>query len=137
MELTYTLEELPEVAGKILAGTDSKTFLFYGEMGVGKTTLIKQIAKALGVSDTLSSPTFSIINEHVLNGDKLYHYDFYRLESEEEALDLGIEDYFYSGHWNFVEWPEKIESLLPGEGIKIQLTKNENGSRTINAMPVN
>ena len=109
MEWTYTLEELPEVANAILASSNSKTFLFYGAMGVGKTTLIKEMAKWLGVKDGLSSPTFSIINEHVINGEILYHYDFYRLESPDEALDLGIEEYFYNGHWNFIEWPEKID----------------------------
>ena len=136
MEVTFTLQELPVVARRILSESKSKTFLFYGEMGAGKTTLIKEIAKNLGVADALSSPTFSIINEHVLDGEKLYHYDFYRLESLEEALDIGIEDYFYSGHWNFIEWPEKVESLLPGESTKIELTKNENGSRTLSVMPV-
>lgn len=136
MELTYTLQELPEVAGKVLSGSSSKTFLFYGEMGSGKTTLIKEIAKKLGVEGTISSPTFSIINEHLLEGDKLYHYDLYRLESMEEALDIGIEEYLFSGSWNFVEWPEKIETLLPGESTKIKLTKNENGSRTLNIKPM-
>ncbi len=136
MELTFTLEDLPAVAQKVLSDSKSRTFLFYGEMGAGKTTLIKEIAKNLGVADNLSSPTFSIINEHALGVDKLFHYDFYRLESLEEAMDLGIEDYFYSGHWNFIEWPEKVESLLPGESTRIELTKNENGSRTLSLMPV-
>ncbi len=135
MELTYTLQELPEVAVKVLSGSSTKTFLFYGEMGSGKTTLIKEIAKRLGV-ENISSPTFSIVNEHLLEGDKLYHYDFYRVENMEEALDIGIEEYLYSGSWNFVEWPEKIETLLPGESMKIELTKNENGSRTLNTKPV-
>jgi len=136
MKLTFTLEELPAVAAKLLSESKSKTFLFYGEMGAGKTTLIKEIAKNLGAGEALSSPTFSIVNEHVLDGEKLYHYDFYRLESLDEALDIGIEDYLYSGHWNFVEWPEKIEKLLPGESTRIELTKNENGSRTLSVMPV-
>ena len=105
-------------------------------MGTGKTTLIKQIAKNLGVMDSVSSPTFSIVNEHLLDNEKLYHYDFYRLESLDEALDIGIEDYLYSGHWNFVEWPEKVEDLLPGESTKIELIKNENGSRTLSIKPV-
>ena len=136
MELTYTLQELPEVAEKVLTGSSSKTLLFYGEMGTGKTTLIKQIAKNLGVMDSVSIPTFSIVNEHLLDNEKLYHYDFYRLESLDEALDIGIEDYLYSGHWNFVEWPEKVEDLLPGESTKIELIKNENGSRTLSIKPV-
>ncbi len=136
MKLTFTLQELPDVAEKVLTGASSKTLLFYGEMGTGKTTLIKEIAKNLGVEDAVNSPTFSIVNEHLLNNEKLYHYDFYRLESLDEAMDIGIEDYLYAGHWNFIEWPEKVEDLLPEESTKIELTKNKNGSRTINIMPV-
>jgi tRNA threonylcarbamoyladenosine biosynthesis protein TsaE len=136
MELTYTLRELPDVAEKVLSESSNKTLLFYGAMGAGKTTLIKEIAKHLGVDDAVNSPTFSIVNEHILNSEKLYHYDFYRLKNLEEALDIGIEEYLYSGHWNFVEWPEKIEELLPGESTKIELTKNKNGSRTLSIMPV-
>lgn len=136
MRLTFTLHELPEVAEKVLTGATSKTLLFYGDMGTGKTTLIKEIAKNLGVEEAVNSPTFSIVNEHILDNEKLYHYDFYRLESLDEALDIGIEDYLYSGNWNFVEWPEKVEDLLPGESTKIELTKNKNGSRTLSIMPV-
>jgi tRNA threonylcarbamoyladenosine biosynthesis protein TsaE len=131
MRFTFTLHELPEVAEKVLTGATSKTLLFYGDMGTGKTTLIKEIAKNLGVEEAVNSPTFSIVNEHILDNEKLYHYDFYRLESLDEALDIGIEDYLYSGNWNFVEWPEKVEDLLPGESTKIELTKNKNGSRTL------
>tara|TARA_R110002072_G_scaffold118631_1_gene250691 strand:- start:100207 stop:100620 length:414 start_codon:yes stop_codon:yes gene_type:complete len=136
MNMTYTLNNLPEVAGKVLSDTTNKTLLFYGEMGVGKTTLIKELAKKLGVTDMISSPTFSIVNEYRLVDDKLYHFDFYRLNTEEEALDIGVEDYFYSGHWNFIEWPEKVKNLLPLESTKINITTNKNGSRTINIMPV-
>tara|TARA_R110002049_G_scaffold2214_40_gene16118 strand:+ start:1309 stop:1716 length:408 start_codon:yes stop_codon:yes gene_type:complete len=134
--MTYTLNNLPEVAGKVLSDTTNKTLLFYGEMGVGKTTLIKELAKKLGVTDMISSPTFSIVNEYRLDDDRLYHFDFYRLNTEEEALDIGVEDYFYSGHWNFIEWPEKVKNLLPLESTKINITTNKNGSRTINIMPV-
>ncbi len=136
MKHTYTLQELPEVAGMVLSNAPTKTLLFYGKMGVGKTTLIKELAKKLGVQDTISSPTFSIVNEYALDEEKLYHFDFYRLEDEEEALDIGIEDYFDSGYWSFVEWPEKIESLLPASATPIELTKNKNGSRTVNILPV-
>lgn len=136
MNMTYTLNNLPEVAGKVLSDTTNKTLLFYGEMGVGKTTLIKELAKKLGVTDMISSPTFSIVNEYRLDDDRLYHFDFYRLNTEEEALDIGVEDYFYSGHWNFIEWPEKVKNLLPLESTKINITTNKNGSRTINIMPV-
>jgi len=137
MEIAYTIQELPKIAGIILANTTSKTLLFYGDMGVGKTTLIKELAKKIGVQDTLSSPTFSIVNEYLLDSDKLFHFDFYRINSDEEVLDIGIEDYFESPHWKLIEWPEKIEKFLPMENAKIQLTKNQNGSRTINLVPVN
>lgn len=136
MELTYTLQDLPEVAEKVISGAYSKTLLFYGEMGAGKTTLIKEIAKRLGVEDALSSPTFSIVNEHVLAGEKIYHFDFFRIKNIEEAYDLGIEEYFFSGGWNFVEWPEKIAELLPKENTIIKLIKNKNGSRTLSLKPV-
>ncbi len=136
MKRTYTLQDLPEIAGMVLANTPTRTLLFYGEMGVGKTTLIKELARSLGVQDTISSPTFSIVNEYLLDEEKLYHFDFYRIEDEEEAMDIGFEDYFTNDDWRFVEWPEKVENLLPGESTKIKLTKNENGSRTLNMTPV-
>lgn len=136
MEIAYTIQDLPKIAGMILANTTSKTLLFYGDMGVGKTTLIKELAKKIGVQDILSSPTFSIVNEYLLDSDKLFHFDFYRINSDEEVLDIGIEDYFESPHWKLIEWPEKVENFLPEENSKIQLTKNQNGSRTINIEPV-
>jgi len=131
MKLTYTLQELPVIAGKVLREVNTKTLLFYGEMGVGKTTFINVLAQQLGVDEALSSPTFSIVNEYELEVDKLYHFDCYRLESEEEALDIGIEDYLDAGHWCLIEWPEKIETLLPDTATQIKLTKNQNGSRTV------
>ncbi len=136
MEQTYTIEDLPEIAGMVLTNASNKTLLFYGDMGVGKTTLIKELAKKLGVQDTLSSPTYSIINEYLLDSDKLYHFDFYRINTDEEAFDIGIEEYFESSHWKLIEWPDKISNLLPEENTKIQLTINQNGSRTINVTPV-
>tara|TARA_A100000171_G_scaffold53102_1_gene76875 strand:+ start:4307 stop:4720 length:414 start_codon:yes stop_codon:yes gene_type:complete len=131
MDLTFTLQELPEIAGKVLLKANSKTLLFYGAMGVGKTTFINVLAQQLGVTEALSSPTFSIVNEYALPDDKLYHFDCYRLENEEEALDIGIEDYLDAGHWCIIEWPEKIETLLPDTATQIKLTKNQNGSRTV------
>lgn len=131
MNVTYTLQELPTVVGKVLSVVDTKILLFYGEMGVGKTTFIKNLAQHLGVKDAISSPTFSIVNEHVLENDILYHFDCYRLDDEEEALAIGIEEYLDSGHWCLIEWPEKIENLLPLETTKIKLTKNQNRSRTV------
>ena len=137
MQITYTLEEIPEIAGKILTNSPSKNLLFYGDMGVGKTTLIQELAKKLGIEDSLTSPTFSIVNEYQFDHDKLFHFDFYRIEDETEAYDIGIEEYFESGHWNMIEWPERIQNLLPERNTTIELTKNKNGSRTLNIMPVN
>ena len=136
MEYTFTLHNLPEIAEKVLLNTSNKVLLFYGNMGVGKTTLIKEIAKRLGVTDTISSPTFSIVNEYKIDNDKVFHFDFYRIKNEEEVLDIGIEEYFYSEHWVLIEWPENIKNLLPSENTKINLIKNKNESRTINIMPV-
>jgi tRNA threonylcarbamoyladenosine biosynthesis protein TsaE len=136
MELTYNLDELPRVASEILAATQHRTLLFFADMGVGKTTLIKELAFQLGVEEDLSSPTFSIVNEHSAGDSLLYHFDFYRIEKEEEALDIGVEDYFDSGAWVFVEWPKKIESLLPGEYTRIDIAKNKDQSRTLKLVPV-
>ncbi len=132
MEQTYTLPDLPKIAEQVLLAVPNKTLLFYGEIAVGKTTLIKEIVKQLGVKDTISSPTFSIVNEYEIEDDKIYHFDFYRIEDEEEILDIGIEEYFYSNHWILIEWPEKIKNLLPAKKTNIKLNKNKNGSRTIN-----
>ena len=129
--IIYTLKELPEVADRIVTQATSKTLLFYGDMGVGKTTLIKELAKLLHVQDRISSPTFSIVNEYATLDGKLYHFDFYRIENEVEAMDIGIEEYFYSGHWNFIEWPEKINNLLPKNHQKIILSMNADTSRSL------
>lgn len=131
------LKDLPKIANQIVLKATSKTILFYGEMGVGKTTLIKEIAKRIGVNEMINSPTFSIVNEYELEDDKLFHFDCYRLESEEEALDIGIEDYLFSSHWNLIEWPEKIENLVPEKKMIIELIKNKNGSRTLKERIVN
>ena len=136
MEYTYTIQNLPEIAEKVLLHTSNKILLFYGTMGVGKTTLIKELAKRLGVTETINSPTFSIVNEYEIEDDKVFHFDFYRIKNEEEVLDIGIEEYFDSGHWIMIEWPEKINNLLPLNNTRINLIKNKNESRTINIMPV-
>jgi tRNA threonylcarbamoyladenosine biosynthesis protein TsaE len=135
MNHTFTINELPQVAALVLKSASTKNLLFYGEMGVGKTTLIKQLAIALKVKDTIGSPSFSIVNEYKAANDIIYHFDFYRIEDKIEALDIGIEEYFYSGHWNFIEWPEKIEGLLPENADKVYLTNNNNGSITIKMIP--
>ena len=137
MTKNYTLQQLPEIAKEVIEFSKHKVLLFYGEMGVGKTTLIKEVVKQLEVLDTVSSPTFSLVNEYLTSkNEKVYHFDFYRINKEEEAMDIGIEDYFFSDHWCFIEWPQNISSLLPTNSVKIELTKNKNESRTLNIMPV-
>ena len=132
MEFNFNLQDLTFVAKEILRNVPNKTLLFYGTMGVGKTTLIKELSKQLGVTDVINSPTFSLVNEYEIIKDKIYHFDFYRIKSEEEAIDIGIEDYFFSGHWNLIEWPENISNLLPPNSTKIEMNKNQNGTRTLN-----
>mgnify|MGYP001020379083 FL=1 len=132
MEFNFNLQDLTYIAKEILRNVPNKTLLFYGTMGVGKTTLIKELSKQLGVTDVINSPTFSLVNEYEIMNDKIYHFDFYRIKSEEEALDIGIEDYFFSGHWNLIEWPENISNLLPPNSTKIEMNKNQNGTRTLN-----
>lgn len=108
-----------------------RIFLFYGHMGAGKTTFINALCAALEVQDSTSSPTFSIVNEYASSHGPLFHFDFYRLKDESEALDLGYEEYFYSGNYCFVEWPEKIENLLPSHYLKITIEAIDNQSRSI------
>lgn len=117
-----SLQELPAVSRQLLEKAGSKkVFLFHAPMGAGKTTLIKALCDALGVSDHVSSPTFSIVNEYRGEKSTVYHFDFYRIKNEQEALDLGYEEYFYSGHYCFVEWPEKIPSLLPADALHLRI----------------
>jgi tRNA threonylcarbamoyladenosine biosynthesis protein TsaE len=130
MEIVFTLDELKLVAQKVIDQKTPKVILFHGEMGVGKTTLIKQLCKTLGVTSATSSPTFSLVNEYeTINNQVVYHFDFYRLKNEIEALDMGADDYFYSGNWCFIEWAEKIPSLIPDEHAVITIELVENGKR--------
>mgnify|MGYP000379601151 CR=1 FL=1 len=117
------VEELSDVAKQILKYTfPYKKFLFFGEMGVGKTTLIKALSLHLGVQDVVSSPTFSIVNEYLINeSDKIYHFDFFRIEDEQEAYDMGYEEYFFSSDYCFIEWSEKIPNLLEKNMIQIHM----------------
>lgn len=132
MEINYQLSELQFIAQQVLSNSSSRILLFYGAMGSGKTTLIKELAKQLGVEDVTSSPTFSLVNEyHSSTGERIYHFDFYRIEDESEAYDMGIEEYFDRNAWCFVEWPEKVENLLPLESVVIKLTINPDDTRTI------
>ncbi len=111
---------------------NEKVFAFYGSMGAGKTTFIKAVCEELGVKETITSPTFAIINEYKDGeGNSIYHFDFYRINKLEEAFDFGYEDYFYSGNLCFIEWPELVESLLPENTVKVYIAETENGTRTI------
>lgn len=111
---------------------NNTVFAFYGEMGAGKTTFITAICKALGVEDNITSPTFAIVNEYRSDsGELIYHFDFYRINKIDEVFDFGYEDYFYSGSLCFIEWPEKVEDLLPHDVIKVEIKEQENGSRLV------
>ena len=132
MNKNYSLDNLSEIASEIIASAENKTFLFFGEMGVGKTTLIKEICKTLGVKDSISSPTFSLVNEYETSKkEKVFHFDFYRITDEEEALDMGIEEYFDNNDWCLIEWPKNIENLLPLDAVEIHLSTLNDGKRNI------
>lgn len=104
----------------------------YGAMGVGKTTFVKAVCEELGVEDTINSPTFAIVNEYHTAKDKLvYHFDFYRIEDVQEAYDFGYEDYFYSQAMCFIEWPERIETILPNDVVNLNFTEEEDGTRSL------
>ena len=125
MNLSFVIKnenELDEIAQQLLKKYNLKIFLFYGEMGVGKTRFIKSLCKGLDVLDVVSSPTFSIVNQYLnKNNDFIYHFDFFRTNNKEEIFDIGYEEYIYSSSYCFIEWPEKIESLLPNNYIKIEM----------------
>lgn len=129
----HQLDELDAVAHRLLGeGRSCSVWLFAGEMGAGKTTLIKALCRALGVVSVVQSPTFSIVNEYTTHeGHPVYHFDCYRLRNEAEALDIGIEEYFDSGSYCFVEWPERITALWPGQYYRVGLTAAPNGRRTV------
>ena len=122
MSVKYSLGDIDKVARKLLEESKTKVILFKGEMGSGKTTLISAMVKILGGDSKASSPTFSIVNEYKVKSDIVYHFDFYRIKNHSEVLDIGIEDYFYSGNWNFIEWPDKIKHILPEKITAIKLT---------------
>lgn len=129
-----SLDSIRESAKAFLAAMDDRTvFAFHGQMGAGKTTFIKAICEELGVEDVINSPTFAIINEYrsETTGELIYHFDFYRINKLSEAEDIGTEDYFYSGALCFIEWPEKIEDLLPGDVVEVTIKENPDGTRTV------
>lgn len=128
-----SIEEINKVARLFIDGMGSnRIFAFYGNMGAGKTTFIKAICEELGVTDTVTSPTFAIINEYTSPTEgSIYHFDFYRIKKLEEVFDMGFEDYFYSGNLCFIEWPELIEDILPAEAVKVTITQLPDGTREI------
>lgn len=124
MQLTATtLSDLPSIAERLISfAGNNRIFLFYGDMGAGKTTLIKALCTQLGVNTPVSSPTFAIVNEYEGAQHRIYHFDFYRLKTQTEALDMGCEEYFYSGDYCFIEWPDKIPDMLPSHYISINIS---------------
>lgn len=125
-DINIVAQQFVEIMG------DRSVFAFYGEMGVGKTTFIKALCKVLGVTETITSPSFAIVNEYSKeDGGPIFHFDFYRIKNIEEAYDFGYEDYFYSGHLCFIEWPELVESLLPENVVKVQIILERNEQRSI------
>ncbi len=125
-EINATAKEFLSIVGK------KRVFALYGAMGVGKTTFVKAICDEMGVEDTINSPTFSIVNEyHTPKDDIIYHFDFYRIEDVKEAYDFGYEDYFYGNAMCFIEWPEKIESILPNDTVEVFFKEEMDGSRSI------
>jgi tRNA threonylcarbamoyladenosine biosynthesis protein TsaE len=137
-----SLETIREAARQFVSQIgDHRVFAFYGAMGAGKTTFIKAVCEELGVSDVITSPTFAIVNEYTISNHKvqcskfnvqsIYHFDFYRIKKLEEVYDMGFEDYFYSGALCFIEWPELIEEVLPEDAVKVTITEQPDGSRSI------
>ncbi|MEL7341794.1 MAG: tRNA (adenosine(37)-N6)-threonylcarbamoyltransferase complex ATPase subunit type 1 TsaE, partial [Bacteroidota bacterium] len=124
------ISDLDQLAGKLLSACENaRIFAFFGELGAGKTTFIQRICKVLGVEQSVTSPTFNLVNEYHTPTETIYHFDFYRIRNEAEAYDVGTDEYFDSGHYVFVEWPERIPSLLPEETVQVRLTVNEDKSR--------
>ena len=129
-----SLESIHEAAREFIAAMgDNTVFALYGKMGAGKTTFVKALCEELGVTDVITSPTFAIVNEYRSDetGELIYHFDFYRIKKLSEEYDMGYEDYFYSGALCFIEWPELVEELLPGNAVKVTIEELENGNRVI------
>lgn len=128
-----SIESLPVAAQQFVdAIGDRRIFAFYGAMGAGKTTFVKAVCELLGVTDAVNSPTFAIVNEYEAgNGEPIYHFDFYRIKRMDEVLDIGYEEYVDSGALCLMEWPELIEPLLPDETVRVTITVNTDGTRTV------
>lgn len=131
MEIKYTLEEISNAASFILKNADSNIILFQGEMGGGKTTLIKALTALSGSEDTVSSPTFSLVNEYQCLGGPIYHFDMYRINNENEVINIGFDEYLDFGYLIFIEWPEQIPNLLPKEYTKVSITNIEPNTRKL------
>lgn len=134
--MNFVLKDISDIdtAAKIFVEKfgNKKIFAFYGEMGAGKTTFIKAVCKSMGVTGTITSPTFSLVNEYETdNGMTIYHFDFYRIENIEEVYDFGYEDYFYSDKMCFIEWPELVETLLPEDVVEVKISVDDNEQRLI------
>lgn len=129
-----SLDSIHEAAREFIKNMGTgHVFAFYGKMGAGKTTFIKAVCEELGVDDVITSPTFAIVNDYTSSKDDshIFHFDFYRIKKLEEVYDMGYEDYFYSGNLCFIEWPELIEDILPGDAVKVTVTQNEDGGRVV------
>ena len=133
MEIIFKEEDIRQAARQFVEHMGENTvFAFYGKMGAGKTTFIKAVCEELGVDDTITSPTFAIVNEYeAANGRPIYHFDFYRIKKVSEAYDIGCEEYFYSGHPCFIEWPELIEEVLPEDTIDVTVEALPDGERRL------
>ena len=133
MEIIFKEEDIKQAAKQFVETMGENTvFAFYGKMGAGKTTFIKAVCEELGVADTVTSPTFAIVNEYEAAGGRpIYHFDFYRIKKVSEAYDMGCEEYFYSGHPCFIEWPELLEEVLPEETVNVTIEALSNGERRL------
>ncbi|MBQ7988463.1 MAG: tRNA (adenosine(37)-N6)-threonylcarbamoyltransferase complex ATPase subunit type 1 TsaE [Bacteroidaceae bacterium] len=131
--MTYELNEIAQAAQAFIDAMDGRRiFAFYGTMGAGKTTFIRALCRALGVEDTVTSPTFAIVNEYATSeGEPIYHFDFYRIRRLSEAYDMGCEEYFQSGHLCLIEWPELVEDALPEETVRVTIETLPDGRRSI------
>jgi tRNA threonylcarbamoyladenosine biosynthesis protein TsaE len=127
-----TIDELSDAAKQLIAfAGKEKIFLFYGDLGAGKTTFIKSLCECLGVHEPVTSPTFSIVNEYEIGESRIFHFDFYRVKNQNEAFDMGYEEYFYSGNYCFIEWPEKIADLLPLHYIRVSIQVLDSNERLL------